>query len=176
MVARQVCYRKSAKIEQPKAELCFSGFNKKPRTEPRQRRSYTVHHRAAVCSSVRLGSGKDRVDRAAEKQDFLADDIPHQVEIHVEIIVDQSIAHAGHCAPRHFGRLRAELPRNLLRRFADDLEAADSGALQRRILKKRVATHPRRRVLPIRRLSRDVPRCAAGTHAARRTSRASARM
>jgi len=62
------------------AELCCSGCNKKPRTEPRQRRRHTGHHRAAVCSSVRLGCALTDLDQRFTRREQRLDVRPRVAE------------------------------------------------------------------------------------------------
>jgi hypothetical protein len=52
----------------------------------------------------------------------VADDVPHDVEVHGGVGVDQDVAQAGDLDPLDIGRLRARLRGQLLDGLADDLE------------------------------------------------------
>ena len=65
-------------------------------------------------------------------------DIPDEFEIDAEVVVDQSIPHAGHCAPVDCGMLCPELLWDLLRSLADDLEAPDERATECLVCRKRL--------------------------------------
>ena len=56
--------------------------------------------------------------------------VPDELEVDAEILVDQPIAHAGHCAPFELRMPGPEVVRDLLGRLANDLQAADEGAAQ----------------------------------------------
>jgi hypothetical protein len=64
------------------------------------------------------------------KQDLrqaLLDRPPHQSVVNAEVRVDQSVAHAGHVAPRHFRVAADPFRGDDLAGFADDLALAADG-------------------------------------------------
>ncbi len=63
---------------------------------------------------------------------ILLRDLPHRVDIHTHIIVNQHVAQPGDAAPWDFGMLGAELPREPLRCFPYDFKLANDGVLPRR--------------------------------------------
>ena len=99
--------------------------------------------------------------------------VPHEFMIDAEVVVNEPIAHPCHGSPLDVGVLRAKVRRNLLRRFADNLEA--QGRRRAEVWDRADTVRASRPRWPSQdsRLQRGY---AGGTHAARRTSSASAMM
>jgi hypothetical protein len=67
---------------------------------------------------------------APQLRNAIADDVPHEFEIDTEVVVDQDVAHAGHCTPLDGRMGRSELRGHLLGGFANDLKAPHERATQ----------------------------------------------
>jgi len=68
----------------------------------------------------------------------VADDVPDDVVVDPDVVVNQSISHAGHRPPVHVRVPGPELRRYLLRCLTDDLEAADEGSTEGLVVAKGV--------------------------------------
>src|ERR1051325_11878446 len=55
------------------------------------------------------------------------DDVPDSERVHLTVIVDQLVAHAGDLAPRHFRMGEPNLLRHSFSGFAQNLQVADDG-------------------------------------------------
>lgn len=93
-------------------------------------------------SDPRLVRGEDLCDLSTERGNLLLDYIPHEIEVYAEVVMNQSITHAGHRAPCDLGMRLAQFGRHLLCGFTDNLEAPHAGSLKGRIFQECLATHP----------------------------------
>lgn len=59
--------------------------------------------------------------------------LPHQVEVHAEVLVDQYVAEAGDLLPRHMATPTTEGARHILGRLANDLEVPENGIPNHRL-------------------------------------------
>ena len=71
---------------------------------------------------------KDRLDTRTELRELLVDDLPDELQVNAEIVMDELIAHAGDLPPRQVWVRLREASRKLLHRFADDLEVASTAS------------------------------------------------
>ena len=78
---------------------------------------------------------------------MVEDNVPHDVERDAEIVVHDTVPHAGDVFPRNVRMRPPGLGRELLHRLAHDLEVADDG-----VLRADVAPEAR---LPVRRVEED---------------------
>ena len=72
-------------------------------------------HRPLFARSPRLGS---------QSRHLVHDDIPHDVIIHTEVAVYQTISHPSRCSPIDVGITRRDPSRRLRNRFPNNIEAA----------------------------------------------------
>lgn len=64
----------------------------------------------------------------------IADDVPDQLEVNAEVVMNEAIAHAGHGAPLDRRVGRAKVVRHLLGSFANDFDAANKSTPKRLVL------------------------------------------
>ena len=95
------------------------------------RRRYPV---ASTAWLALLGGVHQRLELALEWTEFRGGDIPHDGVVHSKIVVNEAIAHASHLPPFDVWLLRAQFLRDLFRRLANDLQAADESSLQGGVL------------------------------------------
>ena len=67
---------------------------------------------------------------------FILKDVPDDIRVDTEIVMDQDIAHACDIRPLDLRVLGAQLERQFLHRLTDNLEAADDGTAVRGVLQQ----------------------------------------
>lgn len=83
--------------------------------------------------------------------------IANEIEIDAEIVMDESITHAGHRAPLDIWMLCADFARNALCSLADDFETPNDRALHGWIIFKLLACHARADREEVITLDHDMP-------------------
>ena len=75
-------------------------------------------------------------DLISKRRDFVGGDIPHNLIVDPEIIVDQPASHTGHRSPLNSRVTILDFLGNLLRGFTDDLQATHESPLMSLIFQK----------------------------------------
>jgi hypothetical protein len=71
-------------------------------------------------------------DPSPRRRKLGSDDIPHEIEIYTEVIVDELVSHARHLTPGHTWNSLSQIRRHALGGLADDLQISDDGVLNHR--------------------------------------------
>lgn len=66
--------------------------------------------------------------------------LPHNIQVHTEILVNQLVAHSRKTLPGNAGMGGTQTIRNILHRLANDLKVAHDSVLRFDVIEKRVAT------------------------------------
>jgi len=77
-------------------------------------------------------------DGRFENGEFVPDDVPEDIHVDAEVLVDQNVAKAGDLLSLHAGLQRTEFGRQLFDRFADHLEIAHDGVERLLVRRKRL--------------------------------------
>lgn len=83
---------------------------------------------------------KDRLDTRTEACELLVDDLPDEIKINAEVVMDELVAHAGDLPPRQVRVRPREASREPLYRLPDDLEVAEHRVLRLPICEELRAT------------------------------------
>ena len=67
----------------------------------------------------------------AKLRNAVLNNVPDELVVHAEVVVNQTVAHTGHGAPLHRWMLCAKLRGNFLRRLSDNLKTSYNRTTQR---------------------------------------------
>ena len=112
---------------------------------------------AANAAAIEPSRLENRQQPAPKFRDPVLNDVPHQLEIDPEVVVNQAIAHAGRGSPFDGRVNRAEVIRELLGRLADDLQTLRCPGRAGGCREPEAAGHSRRERGPVRPTPARVP-------------------
>lgn len=119
----------------------------------------SLHRTQAFASSKHwLCCVQDATYLLSKSRNILLHDVPDELIIHAEIVMNQPIAHARHGTPLDVGMSRTKITRDLLCGLANDLKASNDRAPERRVVLKLFAGQARTRGLEVLGLGQHMPK------------------
>jgi hypothetical protein len=110
----------------------------------------------SLLASIVAFALNDLLNLLLERWYFAGDSVPHNVIIHAEVVMYQSVSHSGDGSPVDVTILVPEFGRYVLRGFTDNFETAYKCSLQCLVLHKSLFAQPLCVVCKVRRFVQDV--------------------
>jgi hypothetical protein len=110
----------------------------------------------SLLASIVAFALNDSLNLPLERWYFVGDSIPHNVIIHAEVVMYQSVSHSGDGSPVDVTVLIPEFGRYVLRGFTDNFQTAYKGSLQCFVLQELIFAQPLCVVCKVHRFVQDV--------------------